>query len=125
MFSKVMYIKKGCYACQWLFIYLYNKCRRMLTCCSLVATCWEMADLLALLYVMFSSCCFCHLPIWCPGSGVVFDFYFFVMVITGLTIIFRDGNVFVFFDFVLVTRIHQHMNHFLLDPMTPKYHILI
>ena len=30
---------------------------------------WEMANLLALLYVM----CFCHFPIRCPGSGVVLD----------------------------------------------------
>ena len=35
--------------------------------CSLVVTCWERADLLALLFVMFSY--FCHIPIWCPGSG--------------------------------------------------------
>ena len=36
---------------------------------SLVSTCWEMADFLALLCVMFS--CFCHFLIWCLGSGVV------------------------------------------------------
>ena len=40
--------------------------------CSLVVICWERADFLALLYVMF-SCVFCHFPIWYPGSGVVFD----------------------------------------------------
>ena len=40
--------------------------------CSLVVTCWERADLLALLYVTY-SCVFCHFPIWCPGLGVVFD----------------------------------------------------
>ena len=39
--------------------------------CSLVVTCLKRADLMALLYVMFS--CFCHFPILCPGSGVVFD----------------------------------------------------
>ena len=33
---------------------------------SLVITCWERADLLALL-------CFCHFPIWYPGSNVVLD----------------------------------------------------
>ena len=33
----------------------------------LVITCWERADLLALLCVIFSC------PIWCPGSGVVLD----------------------------------------------------
>ena len=41
--------------------------------CSLVVTCcWERADLLAFLYVMF-SCVFCHFLILCPRSGVVFD----------------------------------------------------
>ena len=39
--------------------------------CSLVVTCRRRADLLALLYDAFL--CFCHFPIWCPGSGVVFD----------------------------------------------------
>ena len=39
--------------------------------CSL-EPCWEVADLLALLCVMF-SCVFCHFPIRCPGSGVVLD----------------------------------------------------
>ena len=40
---------------------------------SLVVTCWEKVDLLALLFVMWL--CFCHFPkfpMWCPGSGVVF-----------------------------------------------------
>ena len=40
--------------------------------CSLVVTCWERADLLALLYVMFFVC-LRHFPMWCPGSGVVLD----------------------------------------------------
>ena len=47
----------------------------MLSClchCSLVVTCWERAYLLALLYVMFFLC-FCHFPMWCPGSGVVLE----------------------------------------------------
>ena len=39
--------------------------------CSLVVTCWERAELLALLCVMFLY--FCHFPIWCPGEGVVLD----------------------------------------------------
>ena len=41
----------------------------MLSC---LIICWERADLLALLYVIF-TCVFCHFPIWCPGSGVVFS----------------------------------------------------
>ena len=39
--------------------------------CSVVVTCWERADLLALLYLMFSG--FCHFSIWCPRSDLVFD----------------------------------------------------
>ena len=34
---------------------------------SLAVTCGERAGLLALLFVII------HFPIWCPGSGVVFD----------------------------------------------------
>ena len=40
--------------------------------CSFVVTCWERADLLALLNVMFIV--FCPFPMWCPGSGVVHDY---------------------------------------------------
>ena len=42
--------------------------------CSLVVTCWETADLLAPLYVMF-SCCFLSLSytIPCPGSCVLLN----------------------------------------------------
>ena len=32
---------------------------------------WERADLLAL--VCDVLLCFCHFPIWCPGSGVMLD----------------------------------------------------
>ena len=40
--------------------------------CNLVITCWERADLLPPLCVLF-SCVFCHFPISCPRSGVVLD----------------------------------------------------
>ena len=36
---------------------------------SLVVTCWERADLLVLLCVVFT----CHFPIWFSESGVVLD----------------------------------------------------
>ena len=39
-------------------------------CCPVV-TCWERADLLAL--VCYVLLCFCHFPMWYPGSGVVLD----------------------------------------------------
>ena len=38
--------------------------------CSLVITCWEKDDLLALLCVL-SFCVKCHFPIWCPWSCVI------------------------------------------------------
>ena len=53
---------------------LFKVCHAVLSVpCSLVLTCWERADLLVLLYVMI-SCVFFHFLIWCPGSGVVFDY---------------------------------------------------
>ena len=39
--------------------------------CCLVATCWERVDLLALFCDVLL--CFCHSPMWYPGSGVIFD----------------------------------------------------
>ena len=39
--------------------------------CCLVVTCWEKADLLALVGNVY--CIFCYLPMWYPGSGVVLD----------------------------------------------------
>ena len=37
----------------------------------LVVTCWERADLLAL--VCDIKLCICHFPMWYPGSGMVLD----------------------------------------------------
>ena len=54
----------------WLFV--LRVCHAFMSVhCSLEVTCWERANLLVLLYVMFL--CFCHFPLWCPGSGVVPD----------------------------------------------------
>ena len=39
--------------------------------CSLLITCWEWADILALLRDVFLW--LSHFPIWCLGSGVVLD----------------------------------------------------
>ena len=39
--------------------------------CCLVVTCWERADLLALVYGVYL--CFCRFPIWYPRSGVVLE----------------------------------------------------
>ena len=56
-----------CYLC---FVFV---CHTVLSVhCSLVVTCWERADLLALLYVMLFVC-FYHFPMWCPELGVILD----------------------------------------------------
>ena len=39
--------------------------------CCLVVTCWERADILAL--VCDVKLYFCHFPMWYPGSGEVLD----------------------------------------------------
>ena len=59
-----------------LFLFLFHVCLCHTVWsfpCSLVVTCWERADLLALWYMMFSFVLSLHFPIWCPGSGVVLD----------------------------------------------------
>ena len=55
-----------------LLLFMYRVCIAVLSVhCSLAVTCWERADLLALLCVMLT--CVCHFPMWFPGSGVVLD----------------------------------------------------
>ena len=52
---------------------MFRVCHAFLSVqCSRVVTCWERADLLALLRVEFIVV-FCHFPIWCPGLGVLLD----------------------------------------------------
>ena len=53
-------------------LFLYCVCHAFASahCCHLV-TCWERADLLAL--VCGVKLCGCYFPIWYPGSGVVLD----------------------------------------------------
>ena len=58
----------------WMIFVIYASCLSMSVPCSLAITCWEKADPLALLCVVF-SCVFCHIPICCPGSGVVLDWF--------------------------------------------------
>ena len=46
-----------------LFVLRFGFCHTSLfVSCGLVVTCWEMTDLLALLYMLF----YCHFPIWHP-----------------------------------------------------------
>ena len=52
-------------------LFMFRVCHVFLSVhSSLVITCWERADFLALLCVMF-YCVFCHFPTRCSGSGVV------------------------------------------------------
>ena len=53
--------------------FLYYFCHNVMSVsCSLVATAWVRANVLALLYAMVLGF-FCHFPIWCLGSVVVLD----------------------------------------------------
>ena len=53
------------------FSFLFSVCYPVLSVhCSFVVTCWEGANLLATLFVMF-SCVFATFLMWYPGSGVV------------------------------------------------------
>ena len=53
-------------------LFLYCICHALVSAhCCLVVTCWERADLLAL--VCGVKLCGCYFSIWYPGSGVVLD----------------------------------------------------
>ena len=53
-------------------LFMFRICRAVLYVhCCLVATCWERADLLALVYDVLM--CFYHFTMWYPVSGVVLD----------------------------------------------------
>ena len=61
--------------CGSFFLFIFHICLHFAVLsihCSLAITCWERAGLFALLCVMFLLC-FCHLPTWCLGSGVILD----------------------------------------------------
>ena len=76
----LLFIPRLCFFCEsfLLFVICVCLCCTVLSVhCSLVIRCWERVVLLALLHVLFS--CFCHYPIWCPGSGVVLIFYRFLI----------------------------------------------
>ena len=57
-----------CYVCIYV---LCLSCFSASVHCCLMVTCWDRADLLAL--VCDVLLCFCHFPMWYPGSGVVLD----------------------------------------------------
>ena len=53
-----------------LFMFCVVHAFESIHCCNVV-TCLEKADLLAL--VCDVKLCFCHFPMWYPGSGVVLE----------------------------------------------------
>ena len=58
------------------FCYMFRVCHAFLPVhCSLVVTCWERANLLALLYVMF-SCVFVTVPCGLPDQ----EWYLIVLI---------------------------------------------
>ena len=74
--SFVLRVPKRCIFCRSFLLFMFHVCLSYAVLsvpCNLVITCRERADLLALLFVMFSSV-FCHFHIWCPGLGVVLDY---------------------------------------------------
>ena len=53
--------------------FLYCVCNAFVSAhCCLVVTCWERADLLAIICRV--KLCGCYFPIWYPGPGVVLDY---------------------------------------------------
>ena len=53
-------------------LFVFHVCHAVLSVpCLIVVAVWKKADLLALVCDVFV--CVCHFPIWCTGSGVVFD----------------------------------------------------
>ena len=81
-----------------------------------MVTCWERADLLAL--VCNVLLCFCHFPIWYPGSGVVLD------CINSLSLppfllrpwfMFSSARLNNYADGILKTSITIHISHALMD----------
>ena len=65
-------VPRRCFFCGSFLLFMFCVCHAFLSVrCGLVVTCWKRANLLALLCVMFY--CFCHFPVWCPGSGVVLE----------------------------------------------------
>ena len=67
-----LHSSKAVFLCGPFFVNCVCLCHTyMSVSCSLLVSCWERADLLALLYVMLLV--FCNFPIFCPGSGVVLD----------------------------------------------------
>ena len=56
-----------------ILLFMFRVCHAFLSVqCSLVITCWERANQLALLCVWCYVMC-CRFPVWCPGSGMVLD----------------------------------------------------
>ena len=71
-----LYVPRRCFFCESFLLLKFRVCHAFLSLhCSLVVTCWERANLLALLYVMFS----CVLVTF-PGSVLSHVWYNIVSI---------------------------------------------
>ena len=60
-------VPRRCFVCQSVLLFMFRVCHAFLSVhCSLVVTCWEWVNLLALLCVIF----YCVLSLSCVVSGV-------------------------------------------------------
>ena len=64
-----MTVPRQSFFCGSFLLFVFRVC--LLILCSLVVTCWEMVDLLALLCLTFLV--LYHFSTWCPGLVVVLD----------------------------------------------------
>ena len=71
---KTINIMVACRLSGSFLLFVFRNCHAFLSVhCSLVVICWERAGLLALKIVCCVLLCFCHFPMWCPGTGDVLD----------------------------------------------------
>ena len=87
------------------FLFMFRICQVFLSVhCSLVVTCWERADLLALLYVMF-KCVFITFPcgvlgqMWCLIVSVpdlCLLSYFYMIILYDFYLVYYEENKFLF-----------------------------
>ena len=51
-------------------LFMFRVCHGFLPCCHLMGKGWPLGSLVCDVFFFW---CFCHFPVWYPGSGVVLD----------------------------------------------------
>ena len=64
-------VPRQCFSYGSFVLFMYCVCHAFVSVVCSLLICWENAELLALICDVLL--CFCHFPLWCPGSGVVLD----------------------------------------------------